>query len=210
MPRRALLAAALAAALLAACGKPAHAPLPAQSTVLALGDSLTWGTGASGREAAWPARLAERTGWQLVNAGVPGDTSAGALERLPALLEEHQPRLVIVSLGGNDFLRAVPAAQTEAKLAAILAAVRAAGAAALLVAVPRPTALGAALGSLSDHGLYAKLAESERVPLLAGAWSEVLADQSLKSDPIHANDAGYQRFAERAHARLRELGWVAR
>lgn len=209
MHRRSLIAGALALAI-AACGKPQRAPLSPDSTVLALGDSLTWGSGASSAEAAWPALLAARSGWRVINAGVPGDISAGALQRLPALLDEHQPKLVIVSLGGNDFLRGVPAAVTEANLAAILAAALAAGAKALLVAVPRPTALGAALGSLSDHPLYEKLADSAHVPLLAGAWSEVLGDATLKSDPIHANDAGYARFAERAHARLRELGWAAR
>ena len=57
--------------------------------------------------------LARLTGWNVVNAGISGDTSAGALERLPALLQEHQPRLVVVSIGGNDFLRRMPVADTR-------------------------------------------------------------------------------------------------
>ena len=94
-------------AAIAGCGRKqaARAQLvPAGSTVLALGDSLTYGTGAS-PETAYPTVLAELSGWNVVNAGVSGNTSAQALERLPGLLAEHQPKLVIVSIGGNDFLR---------------------------------------------------------------------------------------------------------
>ena len=107
--RRALLLAA--AATLAACGKRKAVPgqaLPAGATVLALGDSITDGTGAAA-EAAYPVQLARATGWNVVNGGVPGDTSAQALARLPALLAEHHPALVIISIGGNDFLRRLPA-----------------------------------------------------------------------------------------------------
>ena len=99
-------------AAIAGCGrkKSASAQLvPAGSTVLALGDSLTYGTGAS-PETAYPTVLAELSGWNVVNAGVSGNTSAQALERLPGLLAEHQPKLVIVSIGGNDFLRQLPEA----------------------------------------------------------------------------------------------------
>ncbi|HPK31451.1 MAG TPA: GDSL-type esterase/lipase family protein, partial [Ottowia sp.] len=102
------------------CGRerPRSRPVPAGAVVLALGDSLTWGTGAP-PEASYPAVLARLTGWQVVNAGVPGDTSAQALARLPAMLAEHRPALVIVSIGGNDFLRRLPEADTRANVRAI-------------------------------------------------------------------------------------------
>ena len=99
---------------------------------------------------------------------MPGDTSEAALERLPALLEEHRPQLVLVSLGGNDFLRGIAAEQTDAALRQILVQVRSAGAQAVLVAVPRPSAIGAAIGKLSDHPLYESVAQGAGVPLLAG------------------------------------------
>lgn len=206
--RDALKAAAAAATLLAlgACSKRERlAALPSGATVLALGDSITFGTGAT-PESSWPSVLAASTGWRIVNAGVPGDTSAGALERLPALLAEHRPALVIVSIGGNDFLRRLPEADTRANIGRIVAAVREAGAQPLLVGVPRPTLAGALTGSLDDHPLYEAVAKVQRVPLAAGLWAKVLGDDRLKSDPIHANADGYRAFAEALLARLRELG----
>lgn len=118
--RRRLLAALAATALLAACGKRASKAqaLAAGSTVLALGDSLTSGVGATANTA-YPAVLQELTGWRVVNGGISGDTTAQALARLPALLQEHQPRLVIVSIGGNDFLRQMSAAAARDNIRAI-------------------------------------------------------------------------------------------
>ncbi|MFX6601416.1 GDSL-type esterase/lipase family protein, partial [Acinetobacter baumannii] len=80
--------------------------------------------------------LAARTGWNVINAGVSGNTSAQALERLPALLQEHRPTLVIVSIGGNDFLRRLPLETTRTNLRRIGEQARASGAQVLLVAVP--------------------------------------------------------------------------
>jgi acyl-CoA thioesterase I len=207
MKRRALL---LAAAALAACGRKTPktgAALPGGSTVLALGDSITHGTGAD-PAAAYPAQLAALTGWSVVNGGVPGDTAAQALDRLPALLAEHKPALVIVSIGGNDFLRRLPLAATETALRSAIALSREAGAQVLLVAVPQPS-IGAALGAgLSDHPLYATLADELKLPLHAGGWARVLGDEKLKSDQIHANAAGYRAFAEGLKATLQVSGFL--
>lgn len=206
MRRRAVLLGA--AATLAACGKrqAAKSPaLPAGSVVLALGDSITHGTGAAA-EAAYPAQLARLSGWQVVNGGVPGDTSTQALARLPALLAEHRPALVIVSLGGNDFLRRLPEAETDANLRRSVALTRDAGAQVVLVAVPRPT-LAAAIGAgLSDHPLYEKLATDLALPLHAGGWADVLSNEKLKSDQVHANAEGYRVFAEALATTLRAAG----
>ncbi len=198
-------------ALLVACGpEPPRAPALAEgSMVLALGDSLTYGTGAA-REDSWPTRLAKRTGWRVVNAGIPGDVSRGAAGRIGALLAEHRPALVIISIGGNDFLRQVRTDQTRENIAEIVRQVRDAGADPVLVAVPRPTVMGAMLASLDDHPLYAELAAELQVPLVAGAWSQVLSDPTLKSDALHANAAGYAKFTERLLATLEELGYRRR
>jgi lysophospholipase L1-like esterase len=208
MKRRALLGAAAATALLAGCGKRSSAravPLPAGSVVLALGDSITYGTGAA-PEAAYPAQLAQLTGWNVVNAGVPGDTSAQALARLPGLLAEHKPALVIASIGGNDFLRRLPEADTEVNLRRIAALAREAGAQVLLVAVPRPTLAAAVGAGLSDHPLYDRVAAELALPLHAGGWAHVLGNEQLKSDQIHANAAGYRAFAEGLATSLRATG----
>lgn len=198
----------LTAAALTACGKkaPKHSALPRGSAVLALGDSLTYGYGANPTES-YPARLAELTGWTVTNGGVSGDTSAQALARLPELLREHIPRLVIISIGGNDFLRRQPENETRTNIRAIIQACKAAGAETLLVGVPG-VGVGAALGYPGDHPLYADLAKAENVPYYANGWSQILGKDALKSDQIHPNAAGYAEFARGLTAYLKENGWL--
>ena len=198
----------LTAAALAACGKkaPKHSALPRGSAVLALGDSLTYGYGANPTES-YPARRAELTGWAITNGGVSGDTSAQALARLPELLREHTPRLVIISIGGNDFLRRQPENETRTNIRAIIQACKAAGAETLLVGVPG-VGVGAALGYPGDHPLYADLAKAENVPYYANGWSQILGKDALKSDQIHPNAAGYAEFARGLTAYLKENGWL--
>ena len=195
---------------LAGCGrdKKTAQPVPPGSTVLALGDSLTFGTGAS-TETSYPAVLAGLTGWNVVNAGVPGDTSAQALARLPALLAEHQPKLVIVSIGGNDFLRKLPESDTRAHVHAICKQSLDAGAQVLLVAVPRAT-VAAALGQMTDHALYAEVAKDLKIPLQREAWGEVLAQPDLRADAVHANARGYAQFARSVQGTAAAVGLLPR
>ena len=204
--RRFVQISALLAAALTACSKTApHAALPDGSTILALGDSLTAGYGADAT-AAYPAVLAGFTGWQIINGGVSGNTSAQALARLPALMR-RQPQLVLVSIGGNDFLRKVPEADTRSNIRQIVQQIKAAGVPAVLVAVPYFTT-GALFGRLSEHPMYEELAAELNVPLLKGAWAEVLGDKKLKSDQIHANAQGYRVFAEKMWAFLKQQGFA--
>ena len=204
--RRFVQISALLAAALTACSKTApHAALPEGSTILALGDSLTAGYGADA-EAAYPAVLASLTGWQIINGGVSGNTSAQALARLPALMR-RQPQLVLVSIGGNDFLRKVPEADTRSNIRQIVQQIKAAGVPAVLVAVPYFTT-GALFGRLSEHPMYEELAAELNVPIFKGAWAEVLGDKKLKSDQIHANAQGYRVFAEKMWAFLKQQGFA--
>ena len=206
----ALGAAALLGTALAGCGRSQGKaqPVPAGSTVLALGDSLTYGTGASA-ETSYPTVLAELTGCNVVNAGVPGDTSAQALARLPALLAEHRPKLVIVSIGGNDFLRKLPESDTRANVHAICKQALEAGAQVLLVAVPRAT-VAAALGQMTDHALYAEVAKDLNIPLQREGWGEVLAQAELRSDQVHANAKGYAQFARSVQGTAAAAGLLPR
>lgn len=192
---------------LAACGKRRNRSqaLPKGSAVLALGDSLTYGYGAA-PTAAYPVQLAGLTGWKVINGGVSGDTTADALARLPELMGQH-PKLVIISIGGNDFLRKLPESTTRANIGKIIQTVQAANIPAVLVAIPHFT-VGALFGKLSDHPLYQEIAEQYQIPLLSGAWSEILGDKDLKSDQIHANAEGYRKFAELLKAFLEEQGLV--
>ena len=207
--RRALLAALAGPGWLlplAGCGRraPPSQAVPPGATVLALGDSLTSGVGASA-DTAYPAELARLTGWKVVNGGVSGDTSAQALARLPGLLQKHNPALVIVSIGGNDFLRRQSSATTRANVQRICADARASGAQVLLVAVPE-LSLMATVGRLSDHALYEEVAEVLKIPLHSKGWSGVLAQDRLRSDQIHANAAGYEQFAQGLVETLKTTG----
>ena len=197
------------AVLLGACGKKAASAsaIPAGATVLALGDSLTQGVGASA-ETSFPALLAERSGWKVVNAGVSGETSSQIAARLPALLEEHHPALVVLCAGGNDWLRRNSAQAAQTEIARMLQLCKSQGVPVLLVAVPEMS-LGAALtGRLKDHPIYADLAKAEKVPLLADAWSEVLGNSAMRADQVHANAAGYARFTELLVGELKSTGFL--
>jgi len=163
------------------------------TTIVAFGDSVTAGTGAPA-DSSYPARLGEFLGVPVVNAGVPGDTTADGLRRLPRLLD-LDPWLVIVELGGNDFLRRMPAEGAEDNLAAILGALAGQGIAVVLVEVDPPVLGGA------YSGLHQRLAERFGVRLVKGVVEEVLADPARKSDQIHPNAAGYADIA-RAVARV--------
>jgi acyl-CoA thioesterase I len=136
----------------------------------------------------------------VINAGVPGDTTAGGLERLPDLLQQHQPRLVLLCLGGNDMLRKQPRETTESNLRQLVQAIRASGAEVVLIAVPEPKLFGGAAD------FYERIAEDMQLPLEAEIFNDVLKDNRLKSDPIHANAAGYRVVAERLAEFLRETG----
>ena len=115
---------------------------------------------------------------------------------------------MILSAGGNDFLRRLPDADTEVNLRQTVKAIRDAGVPVLLVAVPRPTLVAAFGAGLSDHPLYEKLAAELTLPLHTGGWARVLGDEKFKSDQAHANAAGYREFAQGLAASLRQLGFL--
>ncbi len=193
---------------LAACGgKPKEPPLPAGAKVLALGDSLTAPHGVRPGED-WPTLLAQKTGWQVINGGVSGNTSADALARLPALLDEHQPQLVLITLGGNDMLRKLPAGQTVANLERMLDMARSKGAKVVLLATPKPSLAGAVFNSLSPPEFYAEIAKDKKVPLIDEAIPKVLSDTNLKGDQIHPNAAGHAKLGELIHADLKKIGFA--
>jgi acyl-CoA hydrolase len=200
--RRRFLA-TLPAFIVAACTRDArHAALPRGASVVALGDSLTYGTGAS-PAASWPAVLAQRSGWQVENAGVPGETAAQACERLPGLVTTHRPALVLVLVGGNDFLRRLPDAGVRDALAACVANARAASVPIVLLPVPR---LG--LSGLTNAPLYAETATMLSVPLVDAGLAELLGKPAMRADPVHLNAAGYRAMAERVGAELAALGFL--
>lgn len=204
---RQLILLLVAIVLVAACGKAKEEGILPGSRVLALGDSLTAGAGVTPAEA-WPSLLASRTGWVVINGGVSGDTSGAALQRLPDMLEEHNPVLVLVTLGGNDMLRHIPEKETVANLGQILTLINAHGAKAVLLATPEPSVAGAVFRNLSAADFYRKVADEHQVPLIEDAVAEVLSDPLMKGDPLHPNAAGHALLAEEISAALKSIGYV--
>ena len=170
-------------------------PVPAGSSVLAIGDSVTYGTGAeTGKD--YPTQLATISGWTIHNHGIPGDTSEGVKNRIAEALTETKPALVLLEIGGNDFLRRKSTAEVKENIRAILKHIRSQGIPVVLIAVPQFSPLGAALGNLSDASLYAELADEEKVMLVPNVFAGVLSDGRLKADTIHPNSRGYRVMAE--------------
>ncbi|MBE9608623.1 arylesterase [Chitinilyticum piscinae] len=187
--------------LLVACGQPELPRLAQGATILAFGDSLTYGIGAE-NGADYPSRLAAQLGHPVINAGIPGETTAEGLARLPTTLNETRPALVLLCLGGNDFLQRKPEAETQRNLDAMLALLASRKVPVLLIGVPK-------LGfGLDTPPLYQALAEQHQVPLNDTALASILGRQQLKSDLVHPNAQGYQILADELASQLRELGAV--
>lgn len=192
-----------------ACSRGANYPaIAAGQTVLAFGDSVTFGTGAAAGED-WPSRLGLLTRWRMLNAGIPGDTAEAAKDRIQSLLEEHRPALVIIELGGNDFLRRRPPKAVKEDLRRILHVVRQSGAQGVLVGVPELSLLGLVTRKPSDASIYRELADEEKVPLIPDVFADILAHPELCADQIHPNARGYERMASAMHERLQKLGFAA-
>lgn len=177
--------------------------LPVASKVVALGDSLTFGYSVD-TEVAYPAILANLTGWKIINAGINGNTSADVLARIDTIVAQN-PDLVLLSVGGNDVLRQVPSELTAANITATIQMLKAADIPIILIAQPY-FSVSALFGRARDNPIYASIAESENIPLYSKRWSEILSSDALKSDQVHANAAGYRYFAEGLYEYLQEEG----
>ncbi len=178
-------------------------------TLLVLGDSISAAFGLDTRQG-WVSLLEQRLAaegfdYQVVNASVSGDTSAGGLARLPTLLAEHQPQLVIVELGGNDGLRGQPPAQLQQNLAAIVQSARASGARVLLLGMQLPPNYGARYNALFSQ-VYADVAGAAQVPLLGFFLDGVGGVPALmQGDGIHPNAAAQPRLLDNLWPQLKPL-----
>ncbi len=167
-------------------------------SIICFGDSLTEGVGAgSGEE--YPTVLSRQLVLPVINSGLRGDTSAQALERLSTSVLNKNPRLVIVLLGGNDFLRQVPRQETRKNLVEIVRRIQDAGA---MVVVA-----GLRLGFFTDEygPLFEETARQFGASYVGQVMKGILNDSSLRSDPIHPNGAGYRLIAERIAEKITPL-----
>lgn len=199
---RAITALLFALSCLSGCGGESPAALPyldEDAVVLAFGDSLTYGVGAK-PEQSYPAQLQALIKRRVVNAGVSGETTGEGRQRLPAVVEEVQPDLVILCLGGNDMLRKLGRAQMKNNLAAMIEWIRQRNIPLVMLAVPEMKLFG------GTHPVYRELFVEHSVLLEDTALAEVLKQGRLKADPIHPNARGYRKVAERVADFLREQG----
>lgn len=174
--------------------------LPSAGAWLAVGDSLTHGKGAEHNS--YPRQLSKMFNRPVLSYGANGERSDKLLKRLPALLAQYRPALVLVTTGGNDFLQKTDRAQTLENLKAIAKSIRESGALPVFFAIPTPS-LAALVSGLKDDPVFEELAK-EGVVVIKNTVSEVLSNSKLRSDAIHPNEAGYQKMAEAAHALLRQ------
>jgi len=190
------------ALLLISCGKgPQLPPLASTDTVLAFGDSLTFGTGANPSES-YPAQLQLLIGRKVVNAGVPGEISADGLRRLPDAIEESNPKLLVLCHGGNDFLQKLGEAQAAANVRAMIRLAKDRGIAVVLIATPKPGL------SITPPDFYAEIAKEFAIPFNDGALTSILRDNELKSDFVHPNARGYAQLAQSVAGLIRKAGAI--
>jgi acyl-CoA thioesterase-1 len=186
---------------------PARAETP---TVLVFGDSISAGYGLPRVEQGWVALLQaklkkEGYGYEVVNASVSGETTGGGLARLPRALSLHQPSIVILELGGNDGLRALPIAPMRANLARMAELSTAAGAQVVLVGMRIPPNYGPQYTE-QFSGVYAQIAHDEHLALVPFLLDGVaLTPTLMQDDGIHPNEAGQPRLLENVWPALAPL-----
>lgn len=168
------------------------------SSIIAFGDSLTAGYGASAGED-YPSRLTAMTGVPVVNAGRSGDTTESALVRIENDVLTGNPRIVIVGLGGNDFLGGMAMQSTEANLRTIVRQIQGTGAMVVLLGFRFPSL------TANYEEMYERVASEEGCLLVDRTLKGILTDPALRSDQIHPNARGYDLMAQRMTKPLREL-----
>lgn len=164
--------------------------------IVAFGDSLVYGTGSS--SGGFIKLAADKLHAPIVNLGVPGDTTAQGLVRIGEL-DQYHPKVVLLLLGGNDYLRRVPQAQTLENLSKLIENIQSRGAVVLL--------LGVRGGLLQDNfaPMYEDLAKKYHTAYVPDVLDGLLGNQTLMSDEVHPNDAGYALIASRVAPVLQKL-----
>jgi acyl-CoA thioesterase-1 len=178
--------------------------------ILVLGDSISAGFGLARVDQGWVALLQTRLKdqeyvYQVVNASVSGETTAGGLARLPRALMLHRPNIVILELGGNDGLRALPVAQMRANLVQMADLATAAGARVLLLGMRMPPNYGAEFTEQFRLS-YSDLARDKKLPLVPFLLNDVaLLPTLMQADGIHPNELGQPKLLDNVWPSLKPL-----
>jgi acyl-CoA thioesterase I len=193
--------------VLFAASVPAKAETP---VILVFGDSISAGHGLVHVEQGWVALLQTRLkdqgyGYQVINASVSGETTAGGLARLPRALMLHQPKIVILELGGNDGLRALPIAQMRANLVRMIDLASAAGAKVLLLGMRMPPNYGPDFTE-QFRSSYSDLARDKKLPLVPFLLNDIaLSPNLMQADGIHPNELGQPKLLDNVWPSLKPL-----
>jgi len=156
-------------------------------TIVCFGDSLTYGTGAE-KGLDYPSQLAGLIGLPVVNLGVPGNTTGQALARIDTVLEK-EPRMVLITLGGNDLKNRVPKETAFNNLDVIINKIQDRGALVVIGGIDIPF-YGRGFGTA-----YEELAVKTGSVLIPNVYADIMGRPGLMSDPIHPNSAGYTILA---------------
>lgn len=187
--------------VLTGCSEPKLSVLHPEDKVLAFGDSLTAGYGVQ-PDQSYPAILSQLINRPVINAGISGETTQEGKQRFTELLEQHQPKLVILLEGGNDFLRNRPVETIQQNLQQMIEQAQAQNVQIVLIGVP-PKKLFA-----SSHELYEQLAKNNHIPLEQTIIPNLLRRPSMKSDYVHFNEQGYVNLAQAIAELLRDSGAI--
>jgi acyl-CoA thioesterase-1 len=158
--------------------------------IICFGDSLTYGTGAS-KGSDYPSQLSKMISRPVINAGVPGDTTARALKRLEQDVLSRSPDVVLITLGGNDLKNGIARETAFGNLKMIVESIQNQEARVIIGGLKFP---------FRDRGFgqaYKKLADRTGALLIPNILDGIIGNRKLMSDPIHPNDDGYRMIAER-------------
>lgn len=184
---------------LAACGDKSLQPLAEDASILAFGDSLTQGRGTS-PERSYPAVLAELSGRNVINRGVSGETTEEGLQRLPQVLDDTQPDLLLLMHGGNDILRNLSPSQAKSNLQDMINLAKDRDIPVVLVGIPEKKLFS------SSAPLYQELATENDLVFEDDIISGLLKKPAMKSDSVHFNSAGYAAIAKEIFSLLESEG----
>ncbi len=169
---------------------------PTGENIICFGDSLTFGTGAA-KGMDFPAQLSNMISRPVLNKGVPGDTTARALARLDRDVLSQSPRMVLITLGGNDLKNGVPKDTAFRNLRSIVEAIQAKGALVVIGGIDLP------LGGRGYGEGYEQLCKETAAVLIPHIFDGIMGNMQLMSDTIHPNDAGYTKMAQKFYDALK-------
>jgi len=185
--------------LLTGCGGAELQALNKGDVIVAFGDSLTAGKGVT-PEHAYPAVLTKLSGFEVVNAGISGETTEEGLLRLERVLIEENPALLILFEGGNDILQNKDLSLTKANLNDMIVMAKEADIQVALVGVPLKKIFS------NTAELYNELADEHKLPIENEIVASLLRKPAMKSDSVHFNKSGYRAMAQAIATMLDESG----